>query len=256
MPFLRVLKGEAGFHEVELTADEVIIGRDPQCAILLDCPEVSRRHASLVGSKDAWRVTDLDSRNKTLVNSRVLEPKVPHALANNDLITICDFTFGFYEGPESSRSQISNSTIQLVDDEDGSEISSVLDSSFDQVAEKLENNAAAKLRAILQLIRSIHSVVDVDAVLDKVADQLLASFPSADGCAIALYDLPHSTLMESAVRSRSQPESSRHLLSRAILEYAMTTRQAVISVNPLFDERFSMSDSIMQISSRSVLWRL
>jgi GAF domain-containing protein/FHA domain-containing protein len=47
---------------------EVVVGRDPDCGVLLDDDRVSRRHAVLVSDGAAWSVTDLASKNGTLVD--------------------------------------------------------------------------------------------------------------------------------------------------------------------------------------------
>ena len=50
--------------------DEVTIGRDPACTIVLRDPLVSRRHARLRVRGGRFTVEDLGSRNGTVVNGR------------------------------------------------------------------------------------------------------------------------------------------------------------------------------------------
>jgi hypothetical protein len=47
---------------------EIAVGRDPDCDVVLDDDRVSRRHASLVSDGTAWSITDLASKNGTLVD--------------------------------------------------------------------------------------------------------------------------------------------------------------------------------------------
>ncbi len=49
--------------------DDLLIGRHPDCDVVLAGPAVSRRHARLVFRDGAWILQDLDSTNGTLVNS-------------------------------------------------------------------------------------------------------------------------------------------------------------------------------------------
>jgi hypothetical protein len=44
---------------------ETVIGRDPDCDIVLDDDRVSRRHARLAFAEGAWQLSDLDSKNGT-----------------------------------------------------------------------------------------------------------------------------------------------------------------------------------------------
>jgi hypothetical protein len=49
--------------------DDLLIGRHPDCDIVLAGPAVSRRHARLTFRDGVWILQDLDSTNGTLVNS-------------------------------------------------------------------------------------------------------------------------------------------------------------------------------------------
>ncbi len=48
--------------------EELLVGRDPCCDIVLDRSTVSRRHARLVFRDGSWIVQDLESTNGTSVN--------------------------------------------------------------------------------------------------------------------------------------------------------------------------------------------
>ncbi|HYN21015.1 MAG TPA: GAF domain-containing protein [Thermoanaerobaculia bacterium] len=47
---------------------QTVVGRDPDCDLVLDDDRVSRRHARLVRGEDGWTVADLGSKNGTLVD--------------------------------------------------------------------------------------------------------------------------------------------------------------------------------------------
>jgi hypothetical protein len=51
---------------------ETVVGRDPDCDLVLDDDRVSRRHAMLVSDGSAWSVTDLGSKNGTLLDGMPL----------------------------------------------------------------------------------------------------------------------------------------------------------------------------------------
>jgi transcriptional regulator of acetoin/glycerol metabolism len=74
-------KGEAG------APNELILGRDPGCAVQLDGHDVSRRHAALrrVGPKAGATITDLGSRNGVRVNGR---PIATAPLAAQDVVRL------------------------------------------------------------------------------------------------------------------------------------------------------------------------
>lgn len=58
-----------------LAGDELTLGRSHHCDCVLSDPTVSRRHAALSRSGDAWHLRDLHSTNGTRLNGwRVTEP--------------------------------------------------------------------------------------------------------------------------------------------------------------------------------------
>ena len=52
----------------ELSEPEMIVGRDPQCAVFIDAPLLSRAHARIDHKDDGHVVVDLGSTNFTKVN--------------------------------------------------------------------------------------------------------------------------------------------------------------------------------------------
>lgn len=59
----------AGVHE-KVFHQAFRIGRDAACELHLDDPLISRHHAEVLHNEGLWWITDLDSRNGTLLNDR------------------------------------------------------------------------------------------------------------------------------------------------------------------------------------------
>ena len=70
---------------------ETLIGREPNSALPLVYPLVSRRHALLHCSEQTCTITDLESANGTLVNGARIEPNQPLNLEDQMKITIGPF---------------------------------------------------------------------------------------------------------------------------------------------------------------------
>jgi DNA-binding winged helix-turn-helix (wHTH) protein len=68
-----------------LSEGEHIIGRDPDVAILLDSPSVSRRHALICVAEGQATIEDLGSKNGLFVGGRPAQGRV--SLADGDVIT-------------------------------------------------------------------------------------------------------------------------------------------------------------------------
>src|SRR4051812_33327717 len=67
-PLLRVLRGPTLGQTFEIDRDEMTIGRDEACDIVLDTISVSRRHARLRRRTGTVFLEDLGSTGGTLVN--------------------------------------------------------------------------------------------------------------------------------------------------------------------------------------------
>lgn len=72
-------------RRVALGEDAVLIGRMPDCTVVLNDPQASRRHAEIRPAGSGYVVVDLGSTNGTRVNDRAVRE---HPLADGDEIRI------------------------------------------------------------------------------------------------------------------------------------------------------------------------
>jgi DNA-binding winged helix-turn-helix (wHTH) protein len=80
-------------REVQLLEGENVLGRDPDAALWIDHPSVSRRHARVVLREGKAMLEDLDSKNGTFLNGQTIAGRV--ALADGDEIRIGHETMVF-----------------------------------------------------------------------------------------------------------------------------------------------------------------
>ncbi len=79
-------------ERITIEAEPLVIGRLPECAVVLNDPNVSRRHAEIRHSGSAVVVTDLGSTNGTRVNGITVREQ---HLASGDEITVGSTTLVF-----------------------------------------------------------------------------------------------------------------------------------------------------------------
>jgi pSer/pThr/pTyr-binding forkhead associated (FHA) protein len=91
-----LIVGAGVVHEVP--RDGLTIGRDPDCGIVLDSPEVSRRHAAVTGSDGGFTITD-ESTNGAFVNGERVAHS--HPLSEGDVIRVGDVILRFSAGSET-----------------------------------------------------------------------------------------------------------------------------------------------------------
>ena len=73
-----------------------MIGRNPDCNLVLDHPTVSRQHCVITQENGKFFIADNHSTNGVILNSLALEEKTQ--LKNMDRISIADFSFVFNDG--------------------------------------------------------------------------------------------------------------------------------------------------------------
>ncbi len=106
--------GGAVTHQVELTRQRMVMGRDGDCDIPLDSRFISRFQCLFMGTPRGWYVLDLASTNGTFVNARRIRE---HLLRNGDVIAIGRHQVRFVQGgddPEHDEASEYLSTEMLV----------------------------------------------------------------------------------------------------------------------------------------------
>lgn len=82
---LKIVSGPLEGRLIDLSGDELSIGRDPACDIRLEGEDVSRRHARLLRDENYYWLEDLGSKTGTLVNGRRTQRR---CLAAGDVVQI------------------------------------------------------------------------------------------------------------------------------------------------------------------------
>jgi glycine betaine catabolism B len=76
------------------------IGRNPDCDVMLDGPEISRMHGSITYANDAYQFTDMGSTSGSILNGDRVQLEAAYALNVGDLLQLGE-TFIYIEEIES-----------------------------------------------------------------------------------------------------------------------------------------------------------
>lgn len=87
---------QANWKQKNLDRDEILIGRESSCDVVLPDPGVSRRHAAIRRDQSGWILEDLNSANGLLVNGQQVEGHT--SLREKDVITIISTNLIFTSG--------------------------------------------------------------------------------------------------------------------------------------------------------------
>ena len=256
MAALRVLKGRSPGQQYPLEGERAVLGRHPDCDIVLEVGAVSRQHAQIVRDGEQYFVEDLHSRNGTFVNDEQIEGR--RKLSENDQVKICDVVFTFHlEAPEAAAGDETTQTAAMMVDDDkpgsGSTIMSKLDVSSGTDGLRLAVNAEAKLKALLEIGRNLGKAVGLGEVLPKVLDSLFAIFIQADRGFVVLKDPRTNKLVPKAVRHRREKAAEQIRISRTIVNAVMAAKQAILSADAATDTQFGMSESIVDFQIHSMM---
>ena len=263
MSYIEIISsGPAMGRRENLTKDQYIIGRHPECDIVLESGAVvSRQHARLFSRDGGYACEDLGSRNGTFVNGKLING--PTQLQDGDSIRICDIEMSYGDTREQSalKGPFASPNAQglgvLIEDDEDEENAGTsvqarmgMDVRGSEYGFQLSASAESRLAALLEIMRNLGKTIGIDEVLPKVLDSLFTIFLQADRGFIVLKDAG-GNLVTRATKTRNKDQEDRARLSKTVLREVMKTKQAIISLDASGD--FSMSESVADFKIKSMI---
>ena len=268
MAFLKLHPSDGGERIIPIVSHRTVIGRQPECDVVLESLSVSRHHAALVEVHGKHFIEDLKSKNGTFVNG-VLVAEITE-LHDADVIDICDEILSFHtDEPETvlippapetwaSRTQDTRSTplplnatsidtyAALDDSQPEPEVVATLDPSFDQSTGTLSASLPEKVHIVMELSQSICSELRLADVQSRAVNGLLKIFPQADVAALLSEDSSTGDLQVVAVQSRYKDRGGEPptMASRTVAYRAIKSETAILSADAVADARFDGADSV------------
>ncbi len=245
--------GQAIPHE--LTEEVTVLGRLPECGLQLDSNMVSRRHAKVVQQGDRVTIEDLGSGNGTFVNGKRVEE--PVLLKHGDRLKLGPMLLRYesISAEESaSPSSIASAAafeVDVAEDDKSATIMGVGENASGFGL--LEVHPETKLKAIIEISRSLAGTVDLDLLLPKILDTLFSIFPHADRGCILLKDEQSGQMVPHAIKHRGASDDDSVKLSRTILNTVLEERKGILSADAASDSRFDASESISNLTIRSMM---
>ncbi len=244
--------GEATTYE--LTADETVLGRHPDCTIQLQSHMVSRRHAHVVKDGPSFYLEDLGSGNGTFVNGQQISQRVQ--LKNEDRLKMGPLLLRFEDDAAPADDDQDDLGFQVdfsADNEE--EANSTILGSLESATGfgVLEVQPEAKLKAVLEISRTLAGTVDLKAFLPKILDTLFEIFPHADRGCVLLKDEQTGRMVPRAMKHRHEDHDETVKLSRTIVNKVLEEKSGILSADAASDSQFDASESISNLSIRSMM---
>lgn len=256
MAVLQVLNGLNPGQQFPLDREKSVLGRSPDCDIVLDVGAVSRFHAQILQTGADYFVEDLKSRNGTYVNGDLVQGR--RQLKDRDQLKVCDLLFSFHQvlPPAKHESPVGTSGTVILDDSEmatSSTIMSKLDVSSSGSGLRVTVNPELKLRAMLEITRNLATSLELEEVLPKILNSLFNVFIQADRGFVVLREAPGGPLIPKAVKYRRDEGDDTVRISRTVVNQAMDSKEALLSADATTDTRFQMSESIADFRIRSMM---
>jgi serine phosphatase RsbU (regulator of sigma subunit)/pSer/pThr/pTyr-binding forkhead associated (FHA) protein len=252
MATLLLLKGGNQGQRVQLDADKTVLGRNPDCHVVISGTAVSRAHAQIVRVNGKFYIEDNQSRNGTFVNNEQITGRT--LLKDSDRIKICDFLCTFHDKPalKPLPPEMRPEEPEPLEDVDPS---STVEAAVSHASSNLllETQPADKLKALLEISGNLAKTLELDPLLPKIVESLFQLFRQADRCFIILREEVSKKLIPKVIKTRRAHDEANARFSRRIVNQCMETVQALLSDDAATDSRFGMSQSIADFRIRSVM---
>jgi serine phosphatase RsbU (regulator of sigma subunit) len=253
MATLEVCTDPNGRQFFELTSDEMVVGRDQFCDIVLRNHTVSRRHARIVRSADGYFIEDLSSLNGTYLNGRRLEGRT--AIKDQDKIHIYEVVTVFHAGAPPERNEQDeesgvHETVSMMEEtaEQDRDAARVLVAQGAADSELVEVSSQARFRAALKVSLNLEGGLDVDEILPKIMDNLFEIFPQTSRGYILLAEGSDGHLVPRAMKHRKS-ETGHSMtfgpISRKTALNVMSTGEAIIMAEGS-DSAADMNQSVFE----------
>jgi len=112
-PCLCVIEGPSGGAILYLSDADALIGRHPDCQMVLESTAVSKQHARVSCRDGGFLLDDVGSTNGTTVNASPLTSGEPRLLCHGDIILMGDHTLIFRQDSGTFADKKGMSTISL-----------------------------------------------------------------------------------------------------------------------------------------------
>jgi transcriptional regulator with GAF, ATPase, and Fis domain len=253
-PRLVVLSGPLKDSTVPLIAAEITVGRDTSNGLAVADPSVSRRHFLLRQNQGGFELSDLGSRNSTLVNGETVRD---HLLHHGDVISAGDSSFLFLI--DEDEVVPSQGRVEFEDQEHTAETTVIhpRDVVYLQPERLLRelppaSRVAANLNALLKISRVVHSIRDLDELQGKLLELIFEVVPAGRG-AVLLADREGQQFNSLFARMRQQGQAPLVKVSRTVARQVLEQGISLLGTDVPSHEDLGQIESLAESQVRSLL---
>ena len=248
---------------------EILIGREVDCAVVLNDDLVSRHHARVSLQGNVVALKDLNSTNGTTLEGARLTKEM--VLRPGQSFGVGRTTFNLVREDDTAEMQARKRvpeqplmTSFIVVEEGDAEVFQARDAAELKAPEEAGHNTqpltleqlatlSQRLSAMNRIGNALASILDVDTLVNEVIEQVFGLFPRADRACVLLEVRGELRPVKVKLRGKQEQGSGDIRLSKTVLNLNRDERKAVLSFDTANDTRLSASASIVASGIRSVM---
>ena len=231
-----------------LTRQTTVMGRAPDCDLVLPYPMVSRQHAQVVQEGGTFYVQDLRSANGTFVNDDSASER--RVLKDGDKVRLGEFTLLF-------RAPVVKQVV--LSDEYDMDAGMTISVPIARLAASgmLSTGPQARdphemVQIVFNAAKSLVGSASLGEVLEK-AMNLVFEYLKPDRGLLMLYDESDSQLTPRVVKHGKRSAGGNMSFSRTIVNKVFQEGVSILTANAMHDQRFTTNESIMIQQIRSCM---
>jgi serine phosphatase RsbU (regulator of sigma subunit)/pSer/pThr/pTyr-binding forkhead associated (FHA) protein len=247
MAEISVQAADGSRERYPLHKNRVTIGRSRDSDIFLPDQWLSRQHAEILQKPDGYYVSDLGSKNGTLLNGgRIHEEQ---RLRAGDIITLGEHTLTFSLGGEPG-----DDDTEADSDPIGTRVFSARELSDIKTKPAIDATELARQNRVLGVLsRAAGSLVrhrSLDEIFQMVLNLLFEAVPAERGAILLLEGAPPQLVLKAARNRAGKPITG---VSRSIARRVLEQRVSILLPNVMEDEVLSHQVSILGAGIRSAV---
>ena len=251
----------------------VVIGRAPDCELLLQNESISRQHARIAYDEDGWVLRDLGSKNGSRVNTFHVTDQV---LRHGDRIDLGTIRIHVEIGPESAATRARvvfdekpapaahtevlelqglDDLLQAAGDRMNRPSSFSQKDGFSSFGGERSNGLEGTgelLRLVSESAESLLSSTTLPETLDQILSLVFTNLPVERGV-ICLFDPSSNSIEPMAMRNREGVPDSPITISSKITGLAIDEKKAVLIKDTALDDRFGGAESVIMMNIHSAM---
>ncbi len=233
-------------------AEAITVGRAKEQAVCIPHKSLSRNHARIEPVGGRFFITDLESKNGTLVNGTRIQR---HELKHGDTVTLGDLDLLFRVDTTTPAVLVPGAPrVRSAPDELAPQATrALLRSPVGRLAQRdVGARAQSRLRTLIEVTKLLPVSDDLDALLSKILDLVFQIF-DVDRAVLLLHDARTGELTPRAVRSARPAMAGQQAFSQSIVQYVVSKNVAALFTDAVTDARLDTAQSIAFASIRAAM---